>query len=249
MNELDKKKETFYHENENGSVDIIDVATGDIIETVDRLCDQPMKYCRYNEILAAIVCQRIAGGTTLSKLCKEPGMPSYQTLLRWRKKYPYFKEAVEEARKDRAEYYAEEVVEVSKLATDKDDSPAIRVRIDALKWSAQAFHPDKFSPKTKIVGDPDQPISFIVDTGVRRKGDPGYVNINPLEVNQEGQLPPKPVMEGNDETSSVFHESQKDLTPNLITGGEEDAKTYTERASETKTETKAKTEAKAPGEE
>ena len=40
---------------------------------------------RYTEALATVICQRVAGGESLSAICRDPGMPTRDTVRIWRR--------------------------------------------------------------------------------------------------------------------------------------------------------------------
>jgi len=59
------------------------------------------KYVRYTDELAAEILRRLGAGEALYSLCKDPRMPTDQTLLRWVKDRPGFGEAFAAARRPR----------------------------------------------------------------------------------------------------------------------------------------------------
>lgn len=72
----------------------------------------------YNLATTSIICERIAGGETLTKVCRTPGMPTKQTVHRWRMKYPAFNVQYTQARVTQMESFADEILEIA------DDSTA-----------------------------------------------------------------------------------------------------------------------------
>lgn len=68
----------------------------------------------------------IASGRTLSALCREPGMPSRLTIVRWRKEDPDFAAQYEEARKVGAEALADEIIDIGEQPVER-----VNGRIDA----------------------------------------------------------------------------------------------------------------------
>ena len=53
----------------------------------------------------------------------------------------------------------------------KDDVPGAKLRADMVKWVASKYHPEMFGDRTKVVGDAAQPVSFVIETGIRRGRD------------------------------------------------------------------------------
>jgi hypothetical protein len=68
----------------------------------------------------------IASGKTLSALCREPGMPSRLTVVRWRKTDPDFAAEYDEARKIGAEALSDEIIDIGEQTPDR-----VNGRIDA----------------------------------------------------------------------------------------------------------------------
>ncbi len=68
----------------------------------------------------------IASGKTLSALCREPGMPSRLTIVRWRKQDPDFAAEYDEARRIGAEALADEIIDIGEQTPDR-----VNGRVDA----------------------------------------------------------------------------------------------------------------------
>lgn len=58
-----------------------------------------------------------------------------------------FSEKYEKARAKQAEYWADNIVDISDTAFDKDSAAAARIRIDARKWVACKLLPRKYGDK------------------------------------------------------------------------------------------------------
>ena len=67
----------------------------------------------YSPELVEAICTAIASGTSLRKICKQPGMPDLVTIITWRAKYPEFLKRYEEARKVANEVMREEITEIA----------------------------------------------------------------------------------------------------------------------------------------
>lgn len=67
----------------------------------------------YNEATAVLICERLAGGETLTAICKTPGMPKRQTVHRWRRKYPDFDDQYARARVDQMESWSDDIIEIA----------------------------------------------------------------------------------------------------------------------------------------
>jgi hypothetical protein len=119
----------------------------------------------YNQITANHVCQKVAEGKTLKEIGRMEGFPPKNTIDHWARRYPEFKEELRQARIQRAEFYHDEVIEIGRN-TRSDTHKEDRLKADIFKWGASVGDPESFGNRTKVVGDPNAPISFIIETGV-----------------------------------------------------------------------------------
>lgn len=131
----------------------------------------------YNPAIIDMMCAKIAEGGSLSDLCETPGFPSYALLCRWRRAEPWINEALDMARKDRAEYMRDRALKEALAARDKNDAPAQALKTETYKWAA-GVDDGKYSPKAKVEATVNQPTQIIVVTGIDRTRDvtPGDKN-------------------------------------------------------------------------
>lgn len=72
--------------------------------------------------------------------------PTYTQLLL---KDPQFKEAVEEAKRNRADIFYEKIVDSVDEVLDKTKVPGAKLRFEKLKYAAAIDNPDKYAEKNK----------------------------------------------------------------------------------------------------
>ena len=114
-----------------------------------------MEFCQDT---ADAICQALAEGKALTKICKQDGMPSYMTVYKWKRENPAFAEDFAHAREDQADTYFDEVMEI---ADDKSLEPHDRrVRIDTRLKVAARLKPKKYGDKQHLThaGDPENPL-------------------------------------------------------------------------------------------
>lgn len=109
------------------------------------------------------ICERLAGGESLARICRDEHMPSEPSVYRWLLKMPDFALAYEVARLRQGDRFADEVVEIA-------DTPVIgtktvkkangveivegdmiehrRLQVDARKWAAGKLN-GKYSDKVR----------------------------------------------------------------------------------------------------
>lgn len=127
----------------------------------------------YTETLAELIVQKVTEGKTLIDICKrvsvagEPIMPPYFILAKWRQDRPEFNEKIEQAFKARSEVYHDKAITGAEMADD-DNAVSSKIVVDTMKWSAGVDNPDRFGNKTKVSGDVDAPITFVISTGIDR---------------------------------------------------------------------------------
>ncbi len=142
--------------------------TGEIVllEKGLKLSEEFIGGPRFNQLAVDLLCQKIAEGGYITKICTEAGMPSYSVLCQWKRLHKHINEQIDQAYRDRAECLRDKVlIEADKAQEDTINES--RVKIDALKWAAGVDSP-KFSPKAKVEATFLAPTQIIVHTGIDR---------------------------------------------------------------------------------
>lgn len=102
----------------------------------------------YSDDLADDICQRIAEGATLVKICDDASMPSYRAVLNWRSHIPAFKVKYDAAREDAADMLADELKQIAlDVKEGRLDPQAGRVVIDTFKWMASKLKPKSYGDR------------------------------------------------------------------------------------------------------
>lgn len=102
----------------------------------------------YSPELTAKICEKLATGDSLRKICAEEGMPSLASIFLWLGKYPEFSEQYTRAREAQAETHADRIVEI---ADDKEITPDHkRIMVDARKWVASKLKPKRYGDKIDL---------------------------------------------------------------------------------------------------
>jgi hypothetical protein len=123
--------------------------------------------------VAEQICELIADGMTLTKICEAKAMPSIRTVQRWFLRHSEFHAQYWQARKlsapilfDRARDIADNTssdVFVDAKGTKRVDSGIVnrdRLRVDTLKWAAAKLNPERFGDKVQHTGTNDGPIEI-----------------------------------------------------------------------------------------
>lgn len=140
----------------------------------------------FSEVMVDLICEEITKGVGLTVVCAKPGFPPYSVVCRWMRKYPEVKEAINQARKDRAEALRDEALTiVDEAGPDSDEVALAKARAEMRKWAAQVDDRSRYGKdegKQVVVS-----AQILIDTGIRRPGDSGFRDITPaLEEREDG---------------------------------------------------------------
>jgi hypothetical protein len=109
----------------------------------------------YTQNLADNICNRLALGDSLRKICADDEMPDLTTIMEWIRNKPDFSKQYAQAREEQAETYADQLIHIAD--EESDDVNRARLRIDTRKWVAMKLKPKKYGDKIGIGGADDLP--------------------------------------------------------------------------------------------
>jgi hypothetical protein len=98
----------------------------------------------FTEGIAARICEELALGRSLVKICSAPGMPSQTSVFRWLEENLAFRERYTRARELQADTYADQIVD---LADDAEDANLARLQVEARKWTASKLRPMRYGDR------------------------------------------------------------------------------------------------------
>jgi hypothetical protein len=101
----------------------------------------------YTPRLAEIICQRLADGESLRKICLDADMPNRSTVFDWLDKIDGFQAAYDKAHERQGHLMAGLALEAALEPGDPTDR---RLRWDALRWHAGKLAPKQWSDKSKV---------------------------------------------------------------------------------------------------
>lgn len=105
----------------------------------------------YTPEVGAAICQGIAQGKSLVKVCASLGV-EYNTAYEWMKQFPEFLDNYTHAREAQADYLADGILDIADNSDLQADDR--RVKIDARKWYAGKLKPKKYGERhiTEVTG-------------------------------------------------------------------------------------------------
>lgn len=126
----------------------------------------------FNQKLAERVCEAIASGDSLVKVCKRKWAPSYTTVMKWCREHSDFAQMYARAREDQADYLADDIVDIADGATP-DDVQVAKLKVDARKWTAAKLKPRKYGDRVinEHTGEGGGPIRMDVQAKLQKLSD------------------------------------------------------------------------------
>lgn len=131
----------------------------------------------YSQEIADRICESLANGKSLNRLCKLDEYPSQSAVYSWLSKHDDFAEKYARAREKQADFYAQEIVDIgdeqSEVVTEDGrkfdpDVNRDRLRIDARKWFASKVAPKKYGDKQAIELTGSLKVSELTDADLEK---------------------------------------------------------------------------------
>lgn len=136
----------------------------------------------YTKEIADEICERIAEGESLRRICLSDHLPNRKTIFHWllNDTHPGFCDQYRKAREMQAENFADEMNDIADDGSNDymenvDDQGAVigyklngehiqrsRLRIDTRKWIASKLKPKKYGDKLELSGDAEAPVAFVI---------------------------------------------------------------------------------------
>lgn len=135
---------------------------------------------KYTDEIADMICQRIADGESLRKICAEPETPPMRTVFDWLadERHAIFRTKYARAREIQADTLFDEMLEIaddsrndwmqreaSENAGWRENGEAIRradIRIKTRQWMASKLLPKKYGDKIELAGDQNAPLQVVI---------------------------------------------------------------------------------------
>lgn len=129
------------------------------------------------------ICALVAQGESLSSISKREGYPPVHILYKWTR-IPEWREQWQEARRARAEWAQDRIIEIaSKEGIDKDDAAGERVRMDAAKFVAEVGDREVFGKHTKVSSESS--VTIVLETGVPQSDELPVIEVQSTSVDSE----------------------------------------------------------------
>jgi transposase-like protein len=103
----------------------------------------------YRPELGEMICERLAGGESLTSIARDEGLPTYATIMRWVNRHPDFQEMYVQAREIQAHYYFDEARDVARAAT-AGSVWVSRLQFDIIRWQTARLAPHKYCERVLV---------------------------------------------------------------------------------------------------
>jgi hypothetical protein len=119
----------------------------------------------YTVELGNEICDLVRQGHSILHIGSLPDFPTTSAIYGWAHTHPDFREKLECARRDRAEFFHDKVLElVGDGDIEKDAVPGIKLAVDTYKWAAEKNDPDRYGSK-RPENTQQGPTVIMIDTG------------------------------------------------------------------------------------
>jgi hypothetical protein len=118
----------------------------------------------FSPTLAKAVCEKIAGGWTLTAIARDPNMPSRDDFFRWLREHAEFHDMYFEARRARADARSDAMDGiVERVLKGELDPRAAQVALTHERWAAGREAPKRYGERLEIDADVRvEPVSFVI---------------------------------------------------------------------------------------
>lgn len=96
------------------------------------------------------ICERLAGGESLAAICRDAGMPTTRTFLRWADQDEMIADEYGRALAARAEWFTAEHDRIRVTAVDRESAAAARVQLTALEWQMSKMAPKRYGDRIDV---------------------------------------------------------------------------------------------------
>lgn len=121
---------------------------------------------KFNQEIFDKICDRLAEGESLRKICKDKDLPHARDVSKWLDEMPEIRPQYARARDKQHDFWAQQIMEIADEDAERDADgrrdPAHvaqkRLQIDSRKWLLSKLAPKKYGDVTTIKGDGESPL-------------------------------------------------------------------------------------------
>jgi len=140
---------------------------------------RPRYWWPNNENMRASIVNLVMGGETLLDVSKRKMYPPLKVIDGWRSRNEVFDKALSDAMMFTAQVMHDRALSEAQSASNMDPK-ATKALVEALKWSAQVWNPERFNPVKREESRTVIPQQVIIYTGVPSQQD-AVIDVTPKE--------------------------------------------------------------------
>lgn len=125
----------------------------------------------FSQEVAARICDEVANGSNLNRICAREDFPSRTTVYVWFQQHPSFADNYARSRETRGDGRFDKIDDVvDDMRAGTIDSNTARVQIDAIKWQAGKEKPKAYGDKIQqeVTGKDGAPFTVVVSSVLDR---------------------------------------------------------------------------------
>lgn len=116
----------------------------------------------YTDEIFDTICERLADGKSLKRICEDEDMPSKATFYNWINNNKELLDKYARAKDDASDALADDIQDIGdRVLTGKYEPNAARVAIDAKKWIASKLKPKKYGDKIDMTSNGETLVQFV----------------------------------------------------------------------------------------
>ena len=124
----------------------------------------------YDAVIAVKICEQLSDGISLREICRQDGMPPWQTVYSWMERDVSLVEAIARAREIGYDALAEECLKIADDGTNDyvegERGPQLnsehiqrsKLRIETRLKLLAKWNPKKYGERVQVAGDADNPL-------------------------------------------------------------------------------------------
>ena len=172
-----KQEVTYIYNSRLGKYEPFDLVTGQRVETVQ----SDKSTLLYTTEIGDYICDKVRSGETLKQIVRNLPDISLSMIYAWKAIVPEFKVRLDNARKQRAEAFQDQAIELALSAVGEDPKMVngIKLAVDTLKWAAEKNDHTAFGKGDDSAGKGNgSSVKIVLNTGVLNKEMPKNIIVD-----------------------------------------------------------------------
>jgi hypothetical protein len=124
----------------------------------------------FTQAIADEICERLADGASLRRICEADDMPNVRTVRRWLAASSAFAAQYALAREEQAEFHHAEMDDIEdKVLTGKLKADAANAVLSNKRWRMEKLKPRVYGVRMTVAGDAENPLTLLTNEHVDKR--------------------------------------------------------------------------------